>query len=77
MRRGEGQQRVSLLGWCQGNQVVGQILRPAVKGNRQVRATGGIQGAEVRIPKMTPFLGRSWGVELRGEDGVVGSCLER
>lgn len=40
-----------------------------VIGDRQVRITVGIQGAEKSlILKMTPVLGRSWGVELRGED---------
>lgn len=56
-------------GWWQGNPVVGQIFHPVVKGTRQVEATVGIQGAEKAMtPNMTPFLGRSWGMELRGEE---------
>lgn len=59
-----------------GAGAVGQMLHHVqqfqvhvVEGDGQVRATVGTQGAEKSLtPKMTPVLGRSWGVELREED---------
>lgn len=76
---GEGQQRVLPAGAGGGGvsestEVVGQILHHVqqfwvhvVEGDRWVRITVGIQGAEKSLTsKMTPVLGRSWDVELRG-----------
>lgn len=55
--------------------MVGQILYHVqqfwvhlVEGDRQVRTTVGTQGAEKSLTsRMTPILGRSWGVGLRGQ----------
>lgn len=59
----------------EGTEVTGQIPHVqqfrvhVIEGDRQVTITVGIQGAEKSLtPKMTPGLGRSWGVELKGED---------
>lgn len=68
--------------WGQGTEVASQILHHVqqlqvhlVEGDRQVRATVGIPGAETSLtPKMAPVLGRSWGVKLREEDRG-GGCL--
>lgn len=65
------QRRVPLPGLVTGqtsrHEVAGQTLHHVVEGNRQGRATVGIQGAEKSMtPKMTLFLGRSCRVELRG-----------